>query len=155
MDRVRWFADPEIAQFLGEQVRNGTTLAKQRDWFKKNQAKKDRRMFVIEVDKKPVGHVSLVEINQVDSNAGIFIAIGDKNYWGKGVATDALKFITDYGFKKLKLHKIWLHVYSPNARAIRCYEKFGFKVEGRHTEMVKLNNEYHDELFMSLTNPEE
>jgi RimJ/RimL family protein N-acetyltransferase len=152
-DRVRWFSDPEVAQYLGSSVRNGTTLASQRKWFKKQSSAKDRRMFAIEVDEKMIGNVGLSEIEKDDANAGIFIVVGDKNFWGVGVATDALKFITNYGFKRLKLHKIWLHVFEPNIRAVKLYEKFGFIKEGHHTEMLKLNGKFHDEIFMSLTNP--
>jgi len=151
--RVDWFNDKEVGQYLGDSVREGTTLEKQREWLKKYQQDDERICYVIEVDDKPVGNVALIEINKTDENAGIFIMIGDKNYWGKGVAKDALKFITDYGFQKLGMHKIWLHVFSPNERAIRCYEKFGFITEARHTEMVKLDGAFHDEIFMTITNP--
>lgn len=65
----------------------------------------------------------------------------------------ALEFIANYGFKKLKMHKIRLHVYSPNIRAIKLYEKFGFVKEGHHTEMVRIDGKYYDEIFMSLKNP--
>jgi len=152
-DRVRWFNDPEVARYFGPQVRSGTTIAKQRKWLKNLKDQDDRMDFIITVDSKPVGSMGLIEINKVDKNAGLYIFIGEKNFWGTGVAVDALKFLADKTFKKLKLHKLWLHVYSPNARAIRCYEKFGFKTEAHLPEMVLLDGKYHDEIFMSLTNP--
>ncbi|MCX6812787.1 MAG: GNAT family N-acetyltransferase [Candidatus Berkelbacteria bacterium] len=85
-DRVRWFNDLEISQFLGDIVRSGTTLAKQKKWFEKILKEKNRKDFVIEVDGKPVGGVALLEINKIDKNAGIFIFVGEKRFWGKGVA---------------------------------------------------------------------
>lgn len=154
-DRVRWFNDPEISRYFGPEIRNGSSLSKQCEWYKKLIESKDRKDYAIEIDKKPVGNIGMVEINKIDGNAGLYIFIGDKEYWGRGVAAHSLKFITDYGFNKLKLHKIWLHVYGPNIRAIKCYEKFGFIIEGRHSEMVKLDGKFHDEIFMSITNPYE
>jgi len=154
-DRVRWFSDPEISQFLGDSVRGGTTLQKQRKWFKKQKESKDSSFFVIEVDKKSVGNIGLIEINKADKNAGVFIVIGEKDYWGAGVSKRALEYITMYGFKKIRLHKIWLQVYEPNIAAIRCYEKFGFKEEGVHSEMTLIDGEFFNEIFMGLLNPDE
>lgn len=154
-DRVRWFNDPEVGRYISNSYRNGTTLKKQQDWYQKHLGSKTRKTFVILADGKPVGNVALLEISKIDRNAGIFIAIGDKNYWGQGIAKQALEFITDYGFKKQKLHKIWLHVYELNQRAIGLYKKFGFAEEGRHKEMIFIDNKFSDEIFMSLINPEE
>ena len=154
-DRVRWFSDPEVSMFLGDSVRNGTTLQQQRKWFKKQKDSKGSSFFVIEVDKKPVGNIALIEINKIDKNAGVFIVIGEKEYWGCGVSQKALEYITKYGFRKLLLHKIWLQVYEPNIAAIKCYEKFGFEIEGEHTEMVRLDDEYFSEIFMGLVNPDD
>ncbi len=153
--RVDWFENSEIRRYLGPSVRNGTTLEKQKKWFQKLQKDNKCKFFVIKVDKKPIGNVSLGEISKIDKNASIFIVIGDKDYWGKGVAPDALKYITDYGFNELKLHKIYLYVIPSNVRAVRCYEKFGFIKEAVHTEMSKIDGKFHDEIFMSLTNPKE
>jgi len=42
-------------------------------------------MFVIEYDDKPVGNVALTDISKNDSNAGLFIVIGEKKFPGKGI----------------------------------------------------------------------
>lgn len=150
--RVKWFNDPEISQYLGNQIRSGTTLAIQKEWFGKYARDKSRKMFVIEIDGKPVGGVGLSDINLTDQNASLFIFIGEKEYWGSGVAKAALGYVTEYGFGKLKLHKIYLHVFLQNERAIGLYKKFGFTVEGEHKEMAKINGKYCDEIFMAKFN---
>jgi len=152
-DHVRWFNDPEVSQYLGEQIRNGTTLEKQKKWFSSASKDNASKTFVIEVDKKPVGNVSLIEINNIDKNAGVSVFIGEKEYWGKGVAKKALEFIIDQGFTNIDIHKLWIHVFEPNKRAIKFYKKTGFIQEGYHTEMVRIDDKYYDEIFMSMTNP--
>jgi RimJ/RimL family protein N-acetyltransferase len=59
------------------------------------------------------------------------IVIGDKNYWSRGYGTDAVTTLTGFGFGELNLQRIWLRVFDFNTRAIRCYEKSGFVLEGR------------------------
>lgn len=56
---------------------------------------------------------------------GIFI--GDENNRSNGYGTEALKLLLDYGFNYLNLNNIMLAVKSFNERAIKCYEKVGFK----------------------------
>jgi RimJ/RimL family protein N-acetyltransferase len=55
-----------------------------------------------------------------------------------------------YGFDTLNLHNITLTVQSDNARAIRCYEKVGFRVCGRCRESVFKNGGYVDTVYMDI-----
>jgi RimJ/RimL family protein N-acetyltransferase len=148
--RVKWYNNPQINKYLGEQIRNGTTLKNQKEWFEGYQKDKERKVFIIEAGKKPIGFVGFIEVKKIDRNAHIIIVIGEDEYRGKGMGKQALKFITDYGFKKLNLHKIYLHVYSPNIAAIKCYESFGFKKEAMLKEQAFINNQFCDEIVMSL-----
>jgi len=64
------------------------------------------------------------------------IGIGDKAYWGRGVGTEVMNILLRYVFTELNLHRLSLTVFEYNQRAIRLYEKCGFKIEG-------INREYH------------
>ena len=79
--------------------------------------------FVITLSNKVIGHISL-------SKKRIWyetqIIIGDKKYWGKGHGTEAIKLLIKYAHK-LKISKIFLEVRPDNIRAIKSYEKCGFK----------------------------
>lgn len=155
MDRVRWFSNPEVRQYLGNPVRHGTSMEEQNKWFEKEESSSDRAMFTILVNDKVVGNVGLSEIDETDKNAGIFVVIGDKNYWRQGIATEAVKFIIDHGFNKLKLHKLWLHVYEPNTAAIKLYEKLGFSSEGCLKEMALIDGKFVNEITMGMINPKD
>jgi ribosomal-protein-alanine N-acetyltransferase len=52
-----------------------------------------------------------------------------KEHWGKGLMTEALTAIIDYGFEALNLFRVEAHTYSSNTRAIRLLEKLGFQVD--------------------------
>ncbi len=82
------------------------------------------------------------------------IAIGDKSQWGKGYGTDAMRTLVGFGFGELNLHRIMLRVYDDNPRAVRAYEKVGFKTEGRLRESNFHDGRYRDALVMAILRPE-
>lgn len=77
-----------------------------------------------------IGYVELREINWRQRSGELRICIGEKAYWGRGYGTDAMRLFLDFCFDSLKIEYIYLRVYRSNARAIRCYMKSGFAVEG-------------------------
>lgn len=78
------------------------------------------------------------------------ILIGDPNSIGKGYGTIATRMVVDWGFKRLNAHRIWLGVNAENVGAIRCYEKVGFKPEGRLRDEIFCHGKYVDAIRMSI-----
>lgn len=154
-DRVRWFSQKEIGQYLNSQFRLGTTLEKQQEWYARFIKRDDIEMYVIECDGVPVGNVALTDISKTDSNAGLFIVVGDKDYQSKGIGTKAVNFVIDRGFNELGLHKIWLYVCAENVNAIKLYDKCGFAQEGLLKDMWKIEGKYYDEVVMAVFNPKD
>jgi RimJ/RimL family protein N-acetyltransferase len=99
---------------------------------------------------KPIGDVNLVSIDRNNRSAEIGIKIGEEQYLGKGYGTEAMKLLLDYCFCTLNLHRISLTVYDYNPRAIKSYEKVGFKQEGIKRDGLFFNNQYHDVIVMSI-----
>ena len=97
------------------------------------------------------GFVEVDHLNQI-SETGIFI--GNKNYWNKGYGTEAMVLLLDYGFKALNLHNVMLKVYSFNERAIKSYEKVGFKIIGKRREALRRGNKTFDIIYMDILNKE-
>ena len=79
--------------------------------------------FMILVDKKVIGHIALAKRrnNWYETQ----IVIGEKQYWGKGYGTKAIKLLIKKA-KKLGISKIYLEVRPTNNRAIAAYENAGF-----------------------------
>jgi len=76
----------------------------------------------------------------------------NKNYWGKGYGTDAMKVLMKFIFEDMNMNKIRLSVFSFNERAKRCYEKCGFQVEGILKKEIFKEGKYYDEIIMSAYN---
>ncbi|MFA5644233.1 MAG: GNAT family protein [Patescibacteria group bacterium] len=75
--------------------------------------------------------------------------IGEDRYRGKGIGKQAMEWIIEYGFKKLRLHKINLGVIEDNKIAVKLYKKLGFKIEGKMIDEV-YNNKFYNFLTMAL-----
>ena len=112
--------------------------------------------FIIESldTEKAIGIVSLINIDNKNSNAELIIDIGDKSMWNQGIGTEVLELFLHYVFMELNLHRISLQVFSFNERAIGLYEKLGFTVEGRIRESLYREGDYHDTIQMGILKSE-
>lgn len=149
---VRWFADEEVTRNLA--VRAPFSKAMEEQWFTGmlERQGKDAYHFVICLlaDERPIGTAGFHQVNYEDGHASFGISIGEKGEWSKGYGTDALRAICDFGFGELRLERIELDVYEPNARARRSYEKAGFVTEGILRHAHYSDGRFQDVVRMAL-----
>lgn len=53
-----------------------------------------------------------------------------REHWGKGVMTEAMKAVIDFGFEKMGLNRIEVFIMPRNKRSIKLIKNLGFKREG-------------------------
>jgi aminoglycoside 6'-N-acetyltransferase len=58
---------------------------------------------------------------------GVDLFIGEPELWGRGIGTQALRAMVGYLFGALGARRVIIDPQTSNHRAIRCYEKCGFK----------------------------
>jgi len=151
----RWFEDEEVTMFISLRGRGAPSLKQEKEWIKKNQRSKDNAYFCIDTkEHEHIGSVSLMKIDLINKNAEFGISIGHKKYWGQGMGTEATRLMLNYGFKKLKLHRIYLRVIAYNFRAQRTYEKCGFIREGIQRQQVCFDGNWHDMVLMGILRSE-
>jgi RimJ/RimL family protein N-acetyltransferase len=97
-----------------------------------------------------IGNCGFVGIDSPNRTGEAGIFIGNKKFWGRGYGTEALTLLVEYGFKALNLHNIFLQTYDFNKRAIRAYEKAGFKRIGVRREALYRDLRWHDIVFMDI-----
>ncbi|MGG4550668.1 GNAT family N-acetyltransferase [Paenibacillus humicus] len=105
-------------------------------------------------DDTPIGDIAIQDIDTINRNANIRIAIPDSSNQGKGYGTEAIRLMLDYGFGILNLHRIELNVFSYNEHAMQVYEGIGFKKEGVQREALFYNHQYYDSILMSILEDE-
>lgn len=103
---------------------------------------------------QPIGLTSLISIDVKNRNAELVIDIGEPDYWGKGYGQEALGLLLRYAFMELNLHRISLRVFDFNTRAIKLYDKLGFKQEGISREFLFRNGAWHHVIHMGLLQSE-
>ena len=150
--KLKWLSDPYVRYLIGEKPNKKANLKEELKWFKDYEKKKNKKFFTICDNKTPIGFMGLSYIDKVNNNSDLFIIIGDKNYRGKGFGRKVMMWLLDYGFKKLKLHKIKLQVMEKNTSAIRLYESLGFKNEGKMKGEVYFNGRYYNLITMAKFN---
>jgi RimJ/RimL family protein N-acetyltransferase len=99
-------------------------------WFTHLIGDKTRVYYAVENEYRDlIGRVSLRDISDWSSRLGIGFG---KHYVGHGYGTESLRVFLPYYFRDLGFEQIVLDVAAINRRAIRCYERCGFKYVGSH-----------------------
>lgn len=150
--RVKWLNNPKVNKFIGDESGRGTNLKKEREWFSNYQKDKNKKFFTICDDSKPIGFMGLSNISKTNKNANLFIAIGEDDYRGKGIGKIAMKWLINYGFNKLKLHKISLGVAKDNLSAVKLYKSLGFVIEGEMKDEIFYKGRFYNDLSMAIFN---
>lgn len=117
----------------------------------------DLVIFVIEEleGSQAIGTCQLLNINWLHRSAELQIRIGDAPYQGRGFGSEAVTLLSHFGFADLNLHRIYLHVFSTNTRAINAYKKCGFAQEGSLKEAAFIEGAWVDVAVMARVNQHE
>lgn len=150
--RVKWLNNPNVNKFIGNEIGKKTNLKKEEEWFIAYQKDKNKRFFTICDNSMQIGFMGLSNISKANKNADLFIVIGEDDYRGKGIGKIATKWMIDYGFKKLKLHKINLGVIKDNISAVKLYQSLGFMIEGEMKDEVFCKGRFYNFLSMAIFN---
>jgi RimJ/RimL family protein N-acetyltransferase len=80
-------------------------------------------------DGRKIGMIDLSGFNWTAGNAWVGIGIGERDQWGKGYGTDAMRIVLRYAFTELNLRRVSLSVFDVNQRGVSSYLKAGFRQE--------------------------
>ena len=133
---VRWRNDPEVFKYTGNIYDHEITIESELNWIRKVINNPNDYRCAIIADDVYVGNVYLTDIDGVSARYHIFI--GNKDYWGRGVAKEASKQIIDYGFDRFKLKEIKLKVKKQNTRALELYISLGFSLFTSNEEWCEM-----------------
>lgn len=150
---TKWVNDLEIS-ILMSSASSIYSLDKEKE-FLENVSKNGHSFAIVDIESdKIIGTCGLMNVNHIFRKAELGIFIGEKEYWGKGYGTEATELLLDFAFNILNLNSIMLIVNSFNERAIKSYEKCGFKLIGKRREAVILGNKAYDEYLMDILSSE-
>ncbi len=91
-----------------------------------------------------------VRKERADSGVGDIGYEISPEYWGKGLATEAVEVMVAFGFEKLNLRRIWAQCIAENAGSWRVMEKVGMRREGRLRQIEWFKGRWWDMLVYAI-----
>lgn len=133
-DYLRMVNDLEhVGRFIGRRT-EPVSEEKERKWVREKLAENAALFSMIEKSSGSfIGNIELMDFTETEAELGIAITAAKQDL---GYGTEAIRAVTDYAFDQLVLKRVFLKVYPDNARAIRVYEKCGFREYDRTEEDV-------------------
>jgi RimJ/RimL family protein N-acetyltransferase len=141
---VRWFADMEVTRYL--LFRFPLTEKGEAEWFEQTAKDPHKVVWAIaaQASGRLVGATSLDNINWRDRRAESGTLIGEKDEWGKGYASEAMRLRTRYAFRELGLNKVVTTVYGGNDASRRGLERAGYRQCGTFRRHVLVDGDWRD-----------
>ena len=147
---VKYANNPSIAKYMMDQFPHPYTPESGKKFIEFANNDDPVHIFAIEVEGKAAGGIGLHPQNDVyrkNAELGYWLA---EPYWGKGIITNAIGEIVEFGFKTFDLTRIYARPYETNKGSQRALEKAGFILEARFHKTFFKNNEYLDELVYAI-----
>jgi RimJ/RimL family protein N-acetyltransferase len=148
---ARWNQDLEFTARVGTPGETHSLEMRQEFYDKHARMRDDSVEFAVLLlsTGQLIGFGGLCDMSRV-MTATLFVGIGEREHWGKGFGTEATRLICEYGFFFRNFHSIKVEVNGYNRRAIRVYERLGFKLVGRLRDAVVMNGIRYDRVIMDL-----
>ncbi len=152
----RYFNDPEVQHLLNSGLILPISMAEEEKFINECANSKERGYnFAIEtIEGEYLGGCGYFELDRKNRTTYVGIAIANKERWGQGYGTDAMRVLLRFLFDELDLRKVLLRVFAYNDRAIASYRRLGFVEEGRLRQQFYRRGEYHDEIIMGILRDE-
>lgn len=133
------------------------TVESHENWIKTmiETGKAVQMMIVLNEGDRAIGSVYVRDIDLEHKKAEYGIFIGETDCLGEGYGTEAAELMIEYAFEFLGIHKLMLRVYAENERAIKSYEKAGFKKEAYLKDDVYVQEKFRDIVLMAVINQED
>lgn len=110
--------------------------------------------FAIANETELIGGIGLKLFDDVYShNAEIGYWLGEA-FWGKKIATRAVREITKFGFNNLNLNRIFANVFEGNPASARLLQKCGYTLEGVLRKAVFKQQKFLDQYIYAILKEE-
>jgi RimJ/RimL family protein N-acetyltransferase len=153
-----WNRDSEFNRLLDSRPLRWLSVKASKEALEKDFAREDHSSFLFAIrsleDDRLLGDVELSVTEWSAGDAYVGIGIGDRELWGRGYGTEAMNLALQFAFTELNLRRVTLTVFEYNPRAVRSYEKAGFRHEGRKRLALCREGKRWDEIHMGILREE-
>jgi ribosomal-protein-alanine N-acetyltransferase len=147
----RWMNDQEVTAYLESRF-YPNSMEKLRDYVNSRLGDPNNVFLaiVLKDGDRHIGNIKLGSINWIHRYGDIGILIGEKDCWGKGYATEAIKLVADYAFKAIGLHKVIAGCYETAKGSIKAFMNAGFSQEGELKKHFFCDGMYVNGILLGL-----
>jgi RimJ/RimL family protein N-acetyltransferase len=151
---VKYANNVKISGFMRDAFPFPYTIDDAANWLGVVNENTPKRSFAIANENEFIGAIGIEpcrDVNRYAGEIGYWIA---EPFWGKGIATEAVKIFVKYIFNKYDLLKIFAHVFSSNQASTRVLEKAGFRLEGKLRNQIIKSGKVLDQLVYGILKEE-
>lgn len=148
---IEWRKDDQIWEMLGG-PKYFVSEAYEKKWVENTifNSKDVKLAICLKENDNYIGNVYMTDINDINRSCHSHVLIGDKKYWGKGYAREALLKATTYMFNERNIHRIQANVLESNEQSLKMLKKCGYKIEGLLRDAVFKAGKYQNQYVLSL-----
>ena len=110
-------------------------------------------VWAIEVDGQAAGGIGVElhqDVERVSAEVGYWLG---ETVWGRGIASDALRGVTDESFKRFDLTRIYALPFADHTASVRVLEKAGYVLEGRLRQSAIKDGKIRDQFLYATYKP--
>lgn len=150
----RMYSDKEVMKYFGKELFSSFKQAEDKVKLEKSafETKEAIRWAItLKPEDDMIGSGGFWKINKEHYRAEIgYDLLPD--FHRRGIMSEAVKVMIEFGFTKMKLHSIEANTDPENKSSNRMLEKLGFKLEGNFRENYFFNGKFLDTFTFSLIN---
>jgi RimJ/RimL family protein N-acetyltransferase/methionyl-tRNA formyltransferase len=149
---LQWLRDPVVNQYLEVRHDPPKDVCELARFVEATNAREDSFLFGIFIkDGTHIGNIRLGCINRHNRRADLGLLIGDREHWGKGYATRAIRIVAKFAFTELQLVRLTAGMHAPNQGSFRAFLKAGFVHDGTAKDYWQSGGHSVDQLWLGLT----
>ncbi len=150
------YSKPEIKSILGHRSEEDYQKEEKKQKNGYSSYNRSFKLFLMrdKASNSIIGRCGIHNWNMEHRRAEIGYVMEHENYKRKGLMTEALDIIIDYGFNKMNLHRMEALVGTGNVPSLRLMEKYNFVKEGLLRQHYYIAGKYEDSIMFSKLNHE-
>ena len=150
---LSWFRDDTVTQFLSARnLQRADVIA----YMDEGRRSGQYHMLAL-CDAATSLHIGNVKVGPIDREHGtsdLVTVIGDRSFWGKGLATEAIALASQVAFKHFGVRKLCGSIIGNNVGSVKSYTRGGWHVDCVRKAQYLVDGVLQDEIFVGCFNPD-
>jgi [ribosomal protein S5]-alanine N-acetyltransferase len=149
---LSWFRDADVTRFLEVRDLKQQEVIEYMDYGRETGT---YFMYAICINENNlhIGNLKIGPLSQRHALSDMVTVIGDKTYWGKGIATEAIEIGVTIAFDVYRVRKLSASMYSDNVGSIKAYINAGWVEEARLKAHGIIEGKLVDGVYVACFNP--